>query len=239
MQLGMFFTGISPAGGASNIWTVLLGGNMDLSVTMTAISNIASFGESLARFLNLFNIYWFLFLPAMMPFWLFTLGKVIFDRADIPIPYAMLTGYIFALIIPLAIGLLIQWKLPRISTWLVRILKPLSSFLIVFIIVFATVTNMYLFELFSWQIVLAGLGLPWLGYLLGYICARLSKQTAADCMAIALETGIQNTGIAIFLLRLALPQPAADLTTVIPVSVAIMTPLPLLCLLIGLRCHSW
>lgn len=44
MQLGMFFTGASPAGGASNIWTILLGGNMDLSIAMTAISNIASFG---------------------------------------------------------------------------------------------------------------------------------------------------------------------------------------------------
>lgn len=45
MRLGFFFTGISPAGGASNIWTVLLGGNLNLSLTMTAISTIASFGE--------------------------------------------------------------------------------------------------------------------------------------------------------------------------------------------------
>lgn len=45
MQLGMFFTGASPAGGASNIWTILLGGNMDLSIAMSAISNIASFGK--------------------------------------------------------------------------------------------------------------------------------------------------------------------------------------------------
>lgn len=43
--LGMFFTGASPAGGASNIWTVLLGGNLDLSIAMSAISNIASFGK--------------------------------------------------------------------------------------------------------------------------------------------------------------------------------------------------
>lgn len=46
MQLGMFFTGCSPGGGASNIWTVALGGNLDLSITMTAISTFASFGES-------------------------------------------------------------------------------------------------------------------------------------------------------------------------------------------------
>lgn len=45
MQLGLFFTGVSPAGGASNIWTVILGGNIDLSVAMTTTSTFASFGK--------------------------------------------------------------------------------------------------------------------------------------------------------------------------------------------------
>lgn len=45
MQLGLFFTGASPAGGASNTWTVILGGNIDLSVTMSTTSTLAAFGE--------------------------------------------------------------------------------------------------------------------------------------------------------------------------------------------------
>lgn len=45
MQLGLFFTGVSPAGGASNIWTVILGGNLDLSIAMTATSTFAAFGK--------------------------------------------------------------------------------------------------------------------------------------------------------------------------------------------------
>jgi len=44
MQLGMFFTGVSPGGGASNIWTYLLGGNLTLSITMTTVSTFAAFG---------------------------------------------------------------------------------------------------------------------------------------------------------------------------------------------------
>lgn len=44
MQLGMFFTGVSPGGGASNIWTYILGGNLNLSITMTTISTFAAFG---------------------------------------------------------------------------------------------------------------------------------------------------------------------------------------------------
>jgi len=74
------------------------------------------------------------------------------------------------------------------------------------------------------------MGLPWLGYTLSWIMAKICRQNEADSIAIAVETGIQNTGIAIFLLRFSLDQPAADLTTVIPVSVAIMTPFPLMLL---------
>lgn len=43
--------------------------------------------------------------------------------------------------------------------------------------------------------------------------AFILRQSPADCLTIAIETGIQNTGIAIFMLRFSLPQPQADLTT--------------------------
>ena len=45
MQLGFFFTGISPSGGDSNIRTMLLGGKLNLSVTMTTLCTIAAFGK--------------------------------------------------------------------------------------------------------------------------------------------------------------------------------------------------
>lgn len=50
MQLGLFFTGCSPAGGASNMWTVILGGNLDLSVTMSTTSTLAAFGKNSLTF---------------------------------------------------------------------------------------------------------------------------------------------------------------------------------------------
>merc|ERR1719495_3075720 len=55
MRLGLFVTGCSPGGGASNIWTVMFGGNLNLSVTMTAISTFVAF--------------------LMMPAWIFSLGQ--------------------------------------------------------------------------------------------------------------------------------------------------------------------
>lgn len=213
LQIGMFFTGISPSGGASNIWTVLLEGNLNLSVTMTTMCTIAAFG--------------------VMPFWIFTLGRYIFERGDIVIPYSRISTFAVSLILPLAIGFLIQRKFPKFSRMLVRIMKPFSIVLILFIIVFAIFTNLYLFKLFSMQIIIAGMGLPWLGFIFGLAVSFICKQSWADVKAIAIETGMQNTGVAIFLLRFTLPAPAADLTTVVPVASAIMTPIPLMILYLG------
>lgn len=83
------------------------------------------------------------------------------------------------------------------------------------------------------QIVLAGMGLPWLGFIFGMVISLVLGQTKPDIIAISIETGIQNTGIAIFLLRFTLSQPAADRTTVAPVSCAMMTPIPLTILYIA------
>merc|ERR1711899_188083 len=152
MRLGLFVTGCSPGGGASNIWTVMFGGNLDLSVTMTAISTFAAF--------------------VMMPAWIFSLGQVIFhsdeDRAII-IPYYKICIYAFCLVIPLSIG-----------------------------------------------------------FAFGCTLARLTKRPPEDVIAIAIETGVQNTGMAIFILWFTLDQPLGDMTAVVPVAAATMTPIPLL-----------
>lgn len=132
MQLGLFFTGVSPSGGASNTWSVILGGNLDLSISMTTISTLKAF--------------------VMMPLWIFTLGTTIFNREKLPVPYQRIASFAIGLIVPLFIGILIQRYLPRLAKLLVRILKTCSSLLIIFIIVFAIVTNLYLFQLFTWQV---------------------------------------------------------------------------------------
>lgn len=87
-----------------------------------------------------------------MPLWIFTVGRLIFERGDLKIPYHNIATYVYGLIIPVIIGLVIQRKWPRIGKFLVRILKSCSAILIIFIVVFAIVTNLYLFKLFTWQV---------------------------------------------------------------------------------------
>lgn len=59
------------------------------------------------------------------------------------------------------------------------------------------------------------------------------RQNNADSLTIAIEAGIQNIGIAFFLLRFSLPQPYRDISSLIPVSIALMTPLPPILLLVA------
>ncbi len=83
------------------------------------------------------------------------------------------------------------------------------------------------------------MGLPWLGFAFGWIASKIFGQPNPDALAISIETGIQNTGISIYLLTFSLDQPEADLTTVVPVAVAIMTPFPLLIMYFAQKFRAW
>jgi len=201
-------TGASPGGGGSNMWTLMFGGNLNLSLTMTAISSLAAF--------------------AMMPLWIFSLGRLVYAD-DIVIPYHKILVTFGALIVPLAVGLLVTRYLPRVSAFLVRILKPLALCLLLFILVVGVWANLYIFQLMTWKVIVVGMALPWLGFAFGCTIARLAGRPVEDVTAIAIETGLQNTGISIFVLWFTFDHGSlGDMASVVPVAVAMMTPVPLL-----------
>merc|ERR1712165_251195 len=208
MKLGLFVTGCSPGGGASNIWTVMFGGNLDLSVVMTFVSTLSAF--------------------FMMPFWIFVLGEIIIDDTQIIIPYFKIVTYAVMLVVPLLIGVAIRKCAPKVANILVKILKPMALFLIVFILVCGIWFQFFMIKLIDWKIAVVGFSLPWLGFGFGCMFSKLCGQERKDIIAIAIETGIQNTGMAIFMLWFTLDHPAGDLAAVVPVAVATLTPFPLL-----------
>jgi len=208
MKLGLFVTGCSPGGGASNIWTVMFGGNLDLSIVMTAVSTFSAF--------------------FMMPLWIYLLGEVIIADTAIVIPYTKILTYGIMLIVPLLIGVSIRKCLPKVANILVKILRPMALFLIVFILVCGIWSQFFMIRLIDWKIAAVGFALPWLGFGFGCMFSKMCRQERKDIIAIAIETGIQNTGMAIFMLWFTLDHPAGDLAAVVPVAVATMTPFPLL-----------
>lgn len=212
MALGLFVTGCSPGGGASNFWTLLLDGNLNLSVTMTFISTICSL--------------------VMMPAWLYFLGHPFLQgfnsEAVIKVPYGKIASNLVTLILPLLIGIAIKkWK-PEWAAKARKVMRPFVIFVMIFVVIFGSLTNLYMFRMLTGPALIGGLALPWCGFMFGCFTALLTKRKPEDVTAIAVETGIQNTGIAILLLKASFGQPDADIGSLIPVIVAAFTPGPLL-----------
>ncbi|KAL3185208.1 hypothetical protein MRX96_031082 [Rhipicephalus microplus] len=217
LQLGLFTFGCSPGGGASNMWTVLLGGNLNLSIAMTFISTIASLGT--------------------MPLWLFTLGRSLFQEASLRIPFRNIFTTLVSMTLPLGVGLALQRWRPKVADVCKRLLAPVSVAMIVYIVVFGTYANLYMFRLMSWRVLLAAAANVWVGFAVGALATRLAGLPWADVLAVSIETGVQNTGISIVLLGFSLPQPEADIASVVPVAASIVTPIPLLLLLMGQKVY--
>jgi len=211
LGLGLFTTGCCPGGGASNGYTVLFDGNIDLSITMTFVSTVAAL--------------------VMMPMWMFALGNhflIDLPGLQINIPYKRICYTLLMLVLPLLAGVLLRRFRSKWADKTKSVLRPFLLFIIVFICTFGAYVNFYMFRLMTWRVLLGGLALPWMGFIFGTLVAGLFHLSRPNLIAVAIETGIQNTGIGIILLQLSFPQPDADLAAVVPVVVAIFTPAPLL-----------
>ena len=110
------------------------------------------------------------------------------------VPYSKILTYGIMLIVPLSIGVGITRCLPRVSQFLVKCMKPLAFFLIIFILVCGIWSQFFMIKLISWKVGVVGFGLPWLGFAFGCLFSKLCRRERKDIIAIAIETGIQNTG---------------------------------------------
>lgn len=164
----------------------------------------------------------------MLPLWVYTLGVTfVHQGTQLNVPFTQIASALAVIIIPLFLGLLIKFKFERVAKITVKIIKPVSIIAVIILISIGMYTNRHIFFLFSPKIVFAGCLLPYIGYTLGGFAAFLSRQSWTRIKTIAIETGLQNTGIAIVLLMYSFPSPDGELAAVAAIASALMTPLPL------------
>ena len=164
----------------------------------------------------------------MIPFWIYTLGRLFLLEHGIRIPYQNIVISLVAVLLPIGLGLLIQLKKPKAAQFIVKkVLRVWFIVIILFMFTFGIWTNLYVFKLITPTMILAGCLLPYTGFILSGLSAFLCRQPFKRILTIAIETGIQNTGIPIILMKFTLPQPEGDMAIVGPVVVAMFTPLPL------------
>ena len=133
-----------------------------------------------------------------------------------------------AILIPVAVGLLIQTTRPLVAKRIVKLLKPFYILIVLYMSTLGLYTNVYLFQLFTPSLMIAACMLPYIGFTLGALVSIVTCQPLNRKIALTIETGMQSTGIPLMLLKYSLPQPEADLAVVAPIMISMFTPLPLL-----------
>ena len=190
--LGMILVAACPGGNISNFISSLARGNAALSVTLTAIATILAIVMTPLNF----ALWGHLFLDAYS-------HKVQAGELVRPLtidPWQMFRTVVILLGIPLLLGILVNQKLPRLTE---RIIKPMKYLSIVFFLLIVAMAFKNNFEFFLKHIkyvFLIVLIHNTIAYLTGYGLASLFKRHPKDRKTIAIETGIQNSGLGLVLL---------------------------------------
>jgi sodium/bile acid cotransporter 3/5 len=135
LRLGLFVLGCCPGGTGSNFWTLLLKGDINLSITMTFLSTVAALG--------------------MMPLWIYLMGPLL-TQGRLVIPFQQLIISLMGLILPTLLGMWVRWRWPRVARLMEKIIVPFTLLTVFFILTVGVWINLFIFLLITPLMVLAG-----------------------------------------------------------------------------------
>lgn len=188
IALGMILVACCPGGNISNFISSLSKGNVELSVSMTAITTA--------------------FAPIVTPFNFWMWGNlyayIVSVKQNIPeltIPFLpMLYQILLLLGLPIVLGLLFARRHPNATKKITKPAQVLSILLFVGMVVVSFSQN--------WQIFIDNIIYVFFIVLIhnacalatGYFGGRLAKLPIKDCRSMTVEIGIQNSGLGLVLL---------------------------------------
>ncbi|NOQ87352.1 MAG: bile acid:sodium symporter [Gammaproteobacteria bacterium] len=175
LSIGLILVGTCPGGTASNVITYLAKGNVALSISLTSLSTI------LAVVLT----------PAI---------TYLIADTTIEVPAVKMLATILTIVIfPVALGITLKhyftYRIKSVETYL-----PLIAVCaIVLIIAIITALNAEQFSRLGTTLLLAVVLHNAAGLLIGYSSARMLGYQSRECRTLAIEVGMQNSGLAVAL----------------------------------------
>ena len=156
-----------------------------------------------------------------------TLGQSILG-STITIPFLNVVLALLVFVGPMLIGAgITKWK-PQTKYFMQKIIKPFTLSSITAILCVGAYANFYIFRYFAqWRLPVSGVTLTYIGLLIGMVVAAIFRQGRHRIVTIGVETAIQNVIIALIVLKLSLPQPEADIASILPIVAFLLTPIPL------------
>jgi BASS family bile acid:Na+ symporter len=175
IAIGVILVGCCPGGTASNVITYMAKGNTALSVACTSVSTILA--------------------PVLTPTIFYLLASQWIEINAI----SMLGSILQVVLFPIILGLIVRSVLKQKVEAYIQVM-PLISVIAIVAIVAAIIGGSKAQILESGLLILAVVALHnGLGYLLGFWASRLFKLPYADRKAIAIEVGMQNSGLGVAL----------------------------------------
>lgn len=177
IAVGIILVAAAPGGTASNVMTYLARGDLAVSVAMTTVSTLIA--------------------PILTP-----LIVLLLAGSYLPVDaVGLFLSIVQIVLVPIVVGLLLQRFLPRLVERLVEwmpLVSVVGITLVVLAVVSGSAATIIASGLFIAGIVIV---LNGVGLLLGYFTARAVGLDEATRRAVAIEVGMQNSGLAAGLAR--------------------------------------
>lgn len=172
LVVGVILVGTCPGGTSSNVMTYLAKGDVALSIAMTSVSTLLA--------------------PILTP--LLTLLYA-GQRVDVNVA-GMFLSIIKIVIVPIALGLIISKQWGKFASQLTKVLPLVSVTAIVMIVASVVAANSARILSSGLLIVTVVMLHNMLGYATGYMVGKALRMPTPKCNAIAIEVGMQNSGLA-------------------------------------------
>ncbi|MEX0987760.1 MAG: bile acid:sodium symporter family protein [Bacteroidales bacterium] len=189
VAMGMILISACPGGNISNFISALAKANIELSVSLTAFATLA------ASFLT----------PLNFAFWGGRYVNFYASGGDLNIPieidFLEMAKIVFLLLgLPLVAGMVFAHYFPALSGRYLKTVKIISIFLYMTFIVGALWANLEYIPGYILPIGVIVLFLNSQTLLTGYLVGTLAKTSIPDRRTLSIETGIQNSGLALVLI---------------------------------------
>lgn len=172
LAVGVILVGTCPGGTSSNVMTYLAKGDVALSVAMTGVSTLLA--------------------PILTPFLTYVYAG---QRVDVNI-VSMFLSIVKVVILPIALGFIFNRFFGRITSQLTKVLPLVSVIAIVMIVASVVSANSAKIMTSGLLIVTVVMLHNLLGYFTGYIVAKALRMSQSKCTTVAIEVGMQNSGLA-------------------------------------------
>lgn len=176
--LSMLVVGCSPGGSTSNLFAYYSRADLPLSILATSLSTLLS--------------------VAFMPLCMFIYSGPFTDET-VEIPLTSLVMPLSLVILPVMMGMGIRHFSQKVALWMEKAASILGTIFLLAALVMGVVSNSHLFT-DHWKLWLASALLMPLGSTLGYVNARVAQLPPKACRTICLETGLQNSTLALTIL---------------------------------------